>query len=265
METLRIADNRTFEPLIKLAGIANSDFYPTLDLNAERARFMRSAATGFAGLASSRVNVPAMVDGRRNGLGDSYDVVGGIPRLHAMAVAAALRNGDARGGADAGTAAAKYQMLADEIATGRAPAEWHTWVRSVVEVEDALHGGMAGVLDSAFYASVTRYVNASQAPAEARAAVSFLHGLAGWNYAEAARASDILLAAAEKGDLWLDADMLRDGAVMAKLRTGDRTGARDAFLVLAKYSARSEGDLRTQLLYSYIASPESARSLATRR
>src|SRR6185436_10855853 len=145
METLRIADNRTLDPLVRGSGVANSDFYPTLDLNAERARFMKSAAFGFAGLASTRVNVAAMVDHRRNGLGDSYAVVGGIPRLQAMSIAAGMRTGDPRGGPEVGAAAARRQMLDAEMATGRAPLDWRVWLQSALGMEEALHGGMAGV------------------------------------------------------------------------------------------------------------------------
>ncbi|HEY9229881.1 MAG TPA: hypothetical protein VIP11_24735, partial [Gemmatimonadaceae bacterium] len=78
METLRVADSRSLAPLVNMDGAANSDFYPTLDLNAERTRFMKSEAAGFAGLASGRINFAAMVDGRRNGIGDSYAVVTGV-------------------------------------------------------------------------------------------------------------------------------------------------------------------------------------------
>jgi hypothetical protein len=265
METLRVADNRTLDPLVRMAGIANSDFYPTLDLNAERARFMKSAALGFAGLASGRVNFAAMVDRRPNGLGDSYAVVGGIPRLQAMSVAAALRNGDARGGPDAAAAAARHQMLVDEMATGRAPLDWHLWLQSVVAVEDALHGGMAGVVDSVFYASLRDFLARAHAPVPVRASIDFMHGLAAWDYGEASRAADPLLRAAASGEMWLDPDVLRDGAVMAKLRSGDRAGARDAFRLLAPSSSRTAADLRTRLLYSYIADATSARELAAGR
>jgi predicted membrane-bound spermidine synthase len=265
METLRVADNRTLDPLVRTAGVANSDFYPTLDLNAERARFMKSAALGFAGLASGRVNFAAMVDRRRNGLGDSYAVVGGIPRLQAMSVAAALRNGDPRGGPDVAVAAARRQMLDAQMATGRAPLDWHMWLQSVVGVEEALHGGMAGVVDSAFYSSLRAFLATTHAPALVRESIDFMHGLAAWDFAEASRASEPLLRAAASGELWLDPDMLRDGAVMAKLTTGDRAGARDAFRLLSSSSARGASDLRTRLLYSYIADPASARLIAARR
>lgn len=262
METLRIADQGSLAPLIEQAGIPNSDFYPTLDLNAERTRFMKSEASGFAGLPSSRVNLPAMVDRRRLGLGDSYAVVAGVPRLNAMAVAAAMRNGDPRGGTEAVIARGRRQTLDEAMASGRPPVDWHAWVEAAALVEGQLHGGMSGVADSAFYASLRAYVAKMNAPAEARAAVDFLHGLAVWDYREASRGADVLLAAAGRGDIWLDPDQLRDGAVLAKVEVGDRRAANDAFRLFIARSARPITDLRTRLLFSYIADTTQGRLAA---
>ena len=100
------------------------------------------------------------------------------------------------------------------------------------------------------------------APAEARAAVDFLHGLAVWDYREASRGTDVLLAAAARGDLWLDPDQLRDGAVLAKVEVGDRRTAHDAFRMLIARSARPITDLRTRLLFSYIADTTQGRLAA---
>ena len=264
METLHIADQRSLEPLVRLGGVPNSDFYPTLDLNAERTRFMKSQATGFAGLAADRVNFAAMIDGRRNGMGDSYAVVLDVPRLAAMAVAAAARNGDKRGGSMAGVVAGRLQMLDEEMAAGKPPVDWHVWVQSVATEEADLHGGMAGVVDTAFYASLYRYLDRAHAPGAARASVDFMHGLAVWDLAQVARATDPLIAAAATGDLWLDADELRDGAVMAKIATGDRAAARNVFRLLISRSTRDVTDLRTRLLYSYIADTVDAPVVAAR-
>jgi predicted membrane-bound spermidine synthase len=263
METLRVADNRALDPLVRQSGVPNSDFYPTLDLNAERTRFMKSEASGFAGLPSSRVNFAAMMDGRRTGLGDSYAVVDGVPRLRAMAVAASMRNGDWRGGTESVVARARKQTLDATMASGKPPVDWHAWVELVANVEEAIHGGMAGVADTAFYDGLRAYLSRMNAPAEPRAAVDFLHGLAVWDYAEASRATDVLLRAAAKGDIWLDPDQLRDGAVMAKVQVGDRAAAAVAFRMLIAKSTRGITDLRTRLLYSYIADTAQGR-LASR-
>ena len=262
METLRVGDNRAFDPLVHMAGVPNSDFYPTLDLNAERTRYMRSDARGFAGLAAGRVNFAAMVDGRRNGLGDAYAVVSGLPRLTAMSVAAGMRTGDERAGRAAVISAARKQLLDDEMASGHPPRDWRVWVESVAGVEETLHGGMAGVADSAFYASLRRYLARWNAPALPRAAIDFMHGLDAWDYAEASRAADPLMVAAVAGDLWLDADYLRDGVVMAELAAGRRGAAREAYRVLMSRSSRDITDLRTRLLFAYIADTTDGRVVA---
>jgi 5,10-methylene-tetrahydrofolate dehydrogenase/methenyl tetrahydrofolate cyclohydrolase len=88
--------------------------------------------------------------------------------------------------------------------------------------------------------------------------------LAAWDYSEAARAADVLLAAAGRGEMWLNADVLRDGAVMAKLGIGDRTGARAAFKSLISRSSRDISDLRTRLLYSYVVDSADARLVTSR-
>ena len=264
METLRVADSRSLMPLVRVAGNPNSDFYPTLDLNAERTRFMKIDAEGFVGLASARVNFAAMIDGHRNGLGDSYAVVTGIPRLQAMAAAAGLRTGDSRAGADVALIAARRQMLEAEMWSGKAPGDWQVWVQSVAWVEAGVHGGMAGVVDTSFYRSLYAYLDRTHAPPTARAAIDFLHGLATWDYAQAARAADPLVAEAGRGQLWLDGDELRDGAVIAKLGVGDRAGARAAFRGLISRSARKITDLRTRLLFSYIGDTVDARLLAAK-
>jgi len=265
METLRIADSRALDPLVRSSGVVNSDFYPTLDLNAERTRFMKSQANGLGGLAASRVNFAAMVDGRRNGIGDPYAVVLGVPRLGAMAVAAAARTGDRRAGAEASIVASRRQIVEAEMSSGKAPVDWHAWVGAIESVEEGLHGGMAGVVDTAFYASLRKYLAQTNAPENARASVDFMHGLAAWDYTEAARAADPLIAAAARGDLWLDGDMLRDGAVMAKLATGHRTEARAVFRLLISRSARDITDLRTRLLFAYIADTTDAQVVALQR
>jgi hypothetical protein len=264
METLRVADAKSLGPLVRMAGDVNSDFYPTLDLNAERTRYMKSQAIGFAELTSGRINFSAMIDGRRSGLGDSYAVVSGIPRLDAMASAAAAHNGDKRAGPMAGVIASRRQIVEAELVAGKPPADWHAWVETVAGVEQMVHGGMAGVADTAFYAMLRKYVTQTKAPEGARAAVDFMHGLAAWDYGEASRAADPLITAAAAGEFWLDPDMLRDGAVMAKLATGHRAEARTIFGTLMRRSARQITDLRTRLLYSYIADTTDAQVVAQR-
>ncbi len=252
METLHIADNRSLDPLVRTAAIPNSDFYPALDLSAERTRFMDSSAEGFADLNAGRVNVAAIIDGRRNGLGDPYAVISGVPRLEAMAIAAGIRTDDARARPGTTLLADKRELLEDQMATSRPPVDWRLWIQSMSAVEAGIHGGMAGVVDSAFYRSVRAYLVRANAPPLVRSSIDFLHGLASWDFTEASGAADPLIAAAAAGVQWVEPDMLCDGAVIAKLALGDRAGARAAFKLLVVQSARPITDLRTRLLYAYV-------------
>jgi hypothetical protein len=253
MEAIHVADQTTLAPLIRAGGVANSDFYPTLDLNAEETRFMKSEARGFASLPMARMNFAAMMDGRPFGIGDSYAVIDGIPRLTAATVAAGLHTGDPRAGKLVEVSRANRHLFEAAMASGQPPLDWHGWIAGATSIEREVHGGMAGVADTAFYAELRAYLDRMKAPEPARAVVDFMHGTAVWDFDEMARASDVLIPLAANGDRWVDPDELREGAVMAKLALGDRAGAREAFFALLRVSERPATDLRTRLIYSYIA------------
>jgi hypothetical protein len=169
-----------------------------------------------------------------------------------MSINSAMRTGDARGGLDARIAGTRVRAFDSEIASGNEPGDWRAWAHNFSEVAALRHGGMSGVIDTAFFRRVDAYVARHRVPPEVRATVDFHEAILGWDYAAAAAAADPLIRAAVRGDEWLAPDLLRDGAVMAMLATGDRAGARDAFRALALRSARPAGDLRNQLLLSYV-------------
>lgn len=262
LEHMRIADRRALEPLLLRIQAPNSDFFPTVDLNAERTRFMQSSASGLFDIVRG-VNLPAMVRGQREGLGDPYAIIPDISRLQTMAVNSAMRSGDPRGGVEARMAAERVRTFDVEIASGNSPAHWRPWLRSFSEVAGLRHGGMSGVIDSAFFRGVDAYIASHRAPAEVRAAVAFHKAILGWDYPAAATAADPLIRAAVRGESWVDPDLLRDGSVMAMLRTGDRAGARDAFVALQAQSQRPVTDLRNQLLQSYVL--DGTQGVAQRR
>jgi hypothetical protein len=83
--------------------------------------------------------------------------------------------------------------------------------------------------------------------------VDFIHGLAAWNFAEAARASTVLVPLAEQGDYWVAPNLLREGAVASYLRVGDAAGARTTLQRLRGAPDRGRGDLRDQLLTAAVA------------
>ena len=251
LERMRIGGRDAFVPLLDRLSGANSDFYPRLDLNAERTRFMRETSQGLRSLAQG-VNFPAIVNQRRAGPGEPYAIIPGIDRIREMSIAAGLKSGDPRAGPEARAAAERVRAYRATLGASSPPAEWHLWARSFSEASDLVNGGMAGVADTAFFAETRRYLDAHHAPAEARAVVDFTRGMAAWDFSAAAKAADPLIRAMVRGDEWIDPDFLRDGAVISMLETGDKGGARDAFRALEPRSSRAGTDLKSQLLLSYV-------------
>jgi hypothetical protein len=120
------------------------------------------------------------------------------------------------------------------------------------EADEVRSGGAAGVVDTALYADAQKYMDAHHAPDAARATIAFLHGMASWDFAEVSRAASVLIPLARTGDLWLPADELREGTVVARLKLGDRIGAKQAMDDLASKTERDVNDVRVQLLNAYV-------------
>jgi hypothetical protein len=232
-ETLRIADNRALGALARDAA-PNSDFYPVLDLNAERAMFTKRDAIGFAFLGADRFSPALALAGARNGLGDQTQLaILGVPRLEAASRAATLRAHAAMPDVGVTQAAFRNQVLRQSLVSGGAPVDWRAWTAAMALMEADLHGGSAGVIDTAFYRDIDAYLRRVSAPAEAKAAVNYLRALSLWDYPSAIVAGTPLTAAASRGDFWLAPDLLRDGMVPAELVQGNAAAPRDVFVAQA--------------------------------
>jgi hypothetical protein len=248
-ETLRIADHRALSQLARRAA-PNSDYYPVLDLNAERARYTRSSATGFALLGAQSFSVTLAIAGARNGFGEQTEsVAAGIPRLTAAVNTARLRASATK--ADAGLSAAAFRndVLRRSLA-GPAPTDWRSWVQAMSAVDRDIHGGTAGIADLRFYSALDAYARRHSAPPEALAAIELMRGLGAWDFVRAVNAARVLVPAAQRGDLWVDPDVLRDGAVTSYLKLGNVPAAREVFAALAPYSQRPPNDVQTMLVES---------------
>ncbi|MEP6733076.1 MAG: fused MFS/spermidine synthase [bacterium] len=253
LEALHMADAATLGPLVHGGG-GNSDFFPTLDLGAERTRYMNEGAYGFAGLASERFAIGPILEGRRVGVtGPRYNPITYVPRLEAMELASRARDKQFAGATPQMLGGAERSAAVDRLLAGNvAPIDWHVWASAVRESEELRSGGASGVADTAFFAATQRYMDAQHAPPEARATVAFLHGLASWDFAEASKAAELLLPAAAKDDHWMPVDLLREGTAVARIKLGDAAGAREALDVLARSATRDVNDVRPQLLAAWI-------------
>ena len=257
LDAMRLAGRDILHPYLITHAQVNSDYYPVLDLNAERTRFLHQEATGLESLGKGRFNVVAALAGRPQGFGtEPLAVAPEIPRVEALALQVRLRRvlamtPDQRVGVpyDSVLADAVYRVdrFERQVAAATPPTDWHSWMHSFVRVEALLHDGSSGVADDAFYGRVYAYVARANAPPHARAAVDFVHGLAAWNFPQASAAADTLIADVAHDSLpWLGVNELRNGAVVARISLGDFAGATAAFRTLAPET--DESNFIAQLL-----------------
>jgi spermidine synthase len=257
LEAAWIVDRQGMAPLLQNGAGANSDFYPVLDLGAERARYLRHSATGLLELATSRFDYIAAMDGHRFGWGnDTLALAPNIPRMKAQAIAARARMSGPTPGASARDDLARARYVVDRwdaaIARGTTPDDWSAWLDDFVQVERLLHGAARGVADERFYADVDKFLDHVNAPTDVRNVVHFRHGLAAWNFAEARDAGAPLVPAVVNGGGLVGARDLLEGMVTSELMTGNpRAG--DSLIELLSPELRLEpGDMGLLLLGAHV-------------
>ncbi len=219
----------------------NSDFEPILDLNGERLRFRKDFATGFRELGEMRLDIPAAIENRRRDFGTlPVNPTPEIYRPAALARGTMLRAARDNRALPAtwtddtlrGTAI-QLHTFDQRLVAATPPQDWREWIAQFVSSETEIHGGTAGVADERFYGSVRRFMDATRAPIAVRAAVDFYHGLAAWDFTEAARAGDLLMAERKARRAWISPETLRQGTALAKIKLGDPAGAHAVYAAVA--------------------------------
>ncbi len=257
LNAMRLADRSILHPYLMEHARTNSDFHPVLDLGAERTRFLHQNAVGLEQLGKGTFDIVAAMEGRRAPLGtEPLAVAPEIPRVYDLALQVRVRRvlaltPEQRTGVPRDTALSHAVYLVSQfeqlLSDGKPPTSWHRWMVSFTTVEGLLHAGSAGVADTGFFRAVEAYLNRARAPADARAAVNFTHGLASWDFAQASAAADTLIGEFLVDSLpYIDINDLRNGTVVSRLRLGDLDGAQRAFKALAAGTARA--DFVAQLL-----------------
>jgi predicted membrane-bound spermidine synthase len=260
MEATRLGNRASLAPLVDGFPYANSDFFPHLDNGAERSRFMAQQASGIFGLSAERFDFTAPFIRRRIGpAGFTLAPAPDIPRMYQLSLGATLRDPAAYLPTDTildddrkSNALYRERAWAAELTAAEPPGNWRVWIQRMADIERDRYGGTSGYADPAFYAPIYRFLDRHRAPPEVRAVVEFRQAVLGWDFARAARVAEPLVAAALDRRSWMPPDELRDGVVIARLATGDVTGARQAFEALAPLSRRPPGDFRTALLAAYV-------------
>jgi spermidine synthase len=263
LDGLSIVSRAELAPLVETMGQPNSDYYPVLDLGAERRRFRRDHASGFPALSEEWFNLLASLSGRRVAPGgEPLPALPENPRVRARALGVLVRSPAAQVQMDSLLGALAHQAIYQSnmwqatLEADQAPSSWELWLEQANAVDRLRSGGTAGTADEPLYAALGRFMTRHKAPAPARDVVAFRHGIASWNFAEANAAAERLMPVVLKEHRWISPDELRDGLVMARLHLHDASGARQALAALEQYSTRPAGDLRSLLLMAYVRTAE---------
>lgn len=255
LEGALLGTRTAFLPAVRSEGAANSDYHPVLDLGAERTRFRKISASGFMEVSDDRFDLLAAVDERRIGFGTETREGLRLPRTERRALGARLRAHGPAPASDSIDSDRDYRQalvrqgtLRDMLGAGHAPTDWFAWFRSVLDVERDIHGGVSGVVDTAYYREIDRYMDRWRAPEPARSAWRFLRAAGTYDWPGVAAEVTPQLEARTTGHTWLPVDLLRDAGVLALLRQGERERARKLFISLARASTRGIKDLRTVVL-----------------
>lgn len=239
LNAMIVGSRKTLSPYLHGAPV-NSDFHPILDLNGERLRFRNMFANGYRELAELRLDIPAALEDRRRPLGIVLEnPAPELVRASTLSLGARIRMARAVGAPEitpdsvVRATASRVSAFSRQIEDSRAPDDWKNWLLDFKTVEFDLHGGAAGEADEIFYDAVRAYLRRANAPAGVVEVVDFHHGIAAWNWAEAAQAGDSLIVHRAEGELWLPAEFIRRGTVVAKLKLGDVNGAARVFTSLA--------------------------------
>ncbi|MBX3131786.1 MAG: hypothetical protein KF689_00195 [Gemmatimonadaceae bacterium] len=257
-----LVGHRELSPMFNGDSAANSDFYPQLDLRAERARFLGVEASAFAAMQADRFVLPDAMAERRVRPLQLAKAPLSHARFDAQAKAVQMRqplrdigsslDGSLQVGLPVRAARLRDARLTGELRSGRAPVDWHLWFSELLQVERDRHQGTMGYADVAWYAEVDRYLVAQRAPAGALSAWRFLRAAVQYDWLTAAAELPRQIAERDRGTAWLPAPLLLDAAVLARLRTGDLTGAQAAFARLANAAGRAPDDVRTRMLEAYM-------------
>lgn len=274
MEVSRFLTRDGLAPLLDGWPYPNSDFFPVLDLGAERTRFLQVPASGVLGSASGPFDVadaflPSIPS-------DGHALVTPVPQIP-MGRALTLRNRIRASGnpsaEERGTSSPpsggldvpgpeddlqlRQALYRGQVAVAlldlrRPPADWSGWLREVLE------GGGWGAdtgwkfMDPGFLDRVEANARRLEAPEGVLASASFLRALGVRDWDALIPLSELLAEEIGEGRRWLNPSMVLDAGVLARIYTGDPMRAQDFLLRLQPLTSRSDQDFRARLLRAHL-------------
>jgi predicted membrane-bound spermidine synthase len=252
LDAALVADKAGLDHLFAAVRATNSDFYPVLDLGAEQARFRRLSASGVMSLGSGIVPL-GLANGGPGLAPDTARLTAfaSLSGARGQSVGAWLRHHTWGAGTDTTRPVAwdeslrfRHTQFRRGLEGARPPSSWLEWSLAFSLVAMELQEGTRRWVDERFYGEVEAYLERARAPQEPRHAVAFHRAQAAGDLAAAAPHAAALVSAARQGVLWVPADDLLDGAVMAHLAVGDSVAAGTAWNVVRRHSIRNPAHAR---------------------
>lgn len=260
LEPLFLFDQETLRPVLDQGVSPNSDYRPVLDLRAERARFDQTTAEGVYSFAISRVNLQRHLAGHPlephpYRTPPAYGLASTLLTERAAWLREALESGG-------GIAPEEFPEWRDELVHLQRLlllsdiieqlGSWQLWTTSFIRAENALHWGAEGWVDTTFYRRVYDFLDRTEPPAGARAAVDLMHAYGLQDWPRAAAAADLLVDPVAQGEGWVPPALLLDVAVIAYLETDRPSAARHTLDQLVPRTGRGSGHLRNRLLRALV-------------
>jgi spermidine synthase len=263
LDATLLADHAVLAPAVALVGQPNSDFYPLLDLQAERRRFERQVAAGVMALgddwfnavralqrspvppqATEQVSMLAMRRETQQWMRTWQSHPGPIPAdlpeyLREMRFA--------------------RRQLATSIAVDVPPDDWQPWLGQLRSVSRVRHGGTAGWVDSVFFDEAAAFAARHNAPAEVSAVIAFRRAVQEWDDARVLAAAAVLVNEDTRTADWIAGDELRDGALVAALRSGRPELVAEWDRRTQRLGQRPVNDLRSRMLEGWLRLGEAGR------
>jgi spermidine synthase len=278
LEASHFLSRESLAPLLEAWPYPNSDFFPVLDLGAERTRFLQLPASGFLESASGPFDVADAF--LPSPTPDGNLLVTPVPQIP-MWRALTLRNrirawrgdlevlgphfpfgGDVDGRLQEGPdperdlelrqALYREELALALLGMGTTPTDWMSWLRQVLE------GGGWGpftgwrIIDEGFLDRVETEAHRLEAPQGLFSALVFLKALEERDWPGILSPSEALVGEIAEGRRWINPAVILDAGVEARILLGDPAGAEGFFQRLSPFAGRSARDFRSRLLRAHL-------------
>ncbi|MGQ0703856.1 MAG: spermine synthase [Gemmatimonadales bacterium] len=252
LEATFLADRSLLQPAVRGVGGPNSDFFPYLDLRAERHRFDQERAEGLLHLGADWFNFARQLMNRPAPPVQTFaETFLGLTRSNQRYVQTAQSENAPAGLAPSPAASrARYEWERWQHGLGSAepPRDWKPWLDDLRAVSSVRHAGTAGWVDERFFRDAEEFAMRHRAPDFVTEVLRFRRAVQAWDANTVLATAERLADAVSAGSGWLSSRELMDAAIIAATVLGRPAEAKAWRERFEGRAGRSAGDLRSRIL-----------------